>query len=206
MLKLLALLLLSSSALAQNCTTLQYTGAPFTSVTTTGPATTANTVVSPLTGMVILSTPLPANGTTQVTPVWWDFSAEYVALNSADSQELIPTFIFTTVNGVVTGWSVSVGYEINDADELTVSVSSSQQGDSVTMAQSNVLPPPNLGAYTSITGESFAPGSWACGTNFNTALVHASAPPEAPPVTPAPVTPTTLATKVQPNVRLWGDF
>src|SRR5271170_5052337 len=110
--KYLLLLCLCSTAHAQ-CTTLLYTGAPFTTVTTTGENISA--VSSPLTGYVTLSAPLPANGVTTTPGVNnWDFTSASVGNDLVLTNGNLSfmgdsvSFSFTTVNGVVTNWAMSL--------------------------------------------------------------------------------------------------
>jgi hypothetical protein len=190
--RLLFLLALSLPqwTLAQTCTSWAYVGAPFTSVSTTGPNSTP--VSSPLMGFVTLAAPLPANGTTVVSPTDWDFSAEWVYLNfaSQDTFDTPAAFSFTTQNGVIVGWTVSVNYNNGGGvDSFNIAATSTINGDSV---EADYFDADSGVAASTITGSSSAPGTWTCQTVFTAdfPVVAKSAPP------PATITPIVAAAVV----------
>jgi hypothetical protein len=211
MLKLLALLLLSSSALAQNCTTLLYTGAPFTMVSTSGPNTTA--VSSPVNGNIVLAAALPANGTSTFAQppsqpntlpsgvLSWDFSNESRYLSSSGGGGDIynlASFSFTTVNGVIVSWTFTISTDNHFAasgDDIET-VTSNVNGD--TVAETYQYPAGGV-EPSSITGSSTSPGIWVCQQTFTAAYPVAQPAPPAP----APAAPTTTPLRAQPKVRLW---
>lgn len=162
----------TSTNTSAQCTRFLYTGAPFTLVTATGSATADGLSVSaPVTGFVQLVAPLPLNGTTTFAPpnaitpppgvLTWDFSSESIGPGTENS----PTFTFTTTNGVIVAWSFTIPFVLNaDATLSTVTVTSSENGDSVTSTIEGPIYP-----YGSLTGSSSSPGSWACQMTFTAA-------------------------------------
>jgi hypothetical protein len=161
------------------CTKFLYTGAPFTLVTTvTGP--NSPSVTSPVTGSVTLVNPLPANGTTTFAPTLaipsvlagvasWDFSSQYAPINSTDAGGApwdLPTFTFTTSNGVIVSWMFTVPYfvEPDAGDSFRLSITGTVNGDTVTADRREEIFPP-LGE-SSITGSSSSPGTWTCQVTF----------------------------------------
>ena len=152
----IALILLSGAAHAQNCTTLVYIGKPITILEAEGPTPLP---VSLLIGTVTLSVPLPANGTTHVTPAAWDFSAEDPSLNSVDfvsTTEPATVFWFETKNGAIVAWDVELHY---DAQPMHILVSSN--------TLDNIDKHLNAGGdsyipSSSISSGSTQPGTWYC--------------------------------------------
>ena len=156
-----ALLMLCGVVHAQ-CTTWVYTGAPFSLLTTTGPN---DSQIVPLTGTITLSAPLD-DGTSTVTPVSWDFTSEDSDLSSSgpynpDVSGPNSRFTFTTTNGEITAWNVLVVYNNGPGtvDHYSVSASTSQTGDSVSILATHVE---SATGPTSITGTSTVPGTWTC--------------------------------------------
>jgi hypothetical protein len=88
--------------------TLEYTGQPMQlTLSQYAPATYGKLV----TGTIILAQPLALNGTQEVVPLSWSFSGDMTIpfANTAvvgSSFPAPPLFSFTTVNGVITAWSI----------------------------------------------------------------------------------------------------
>jgi hypothetical protein len=146
---LLALLFLCTAAQAQQ-TTYVYTGQPMGS--------------NIATGTVVLAQPLPANGTSVVTPVSYSFTGNLgVNTQDADPIETYPSlvFSFTTVNGVITAWDIELSL---GTGQTTASISVTSAGDSYllqslsggdcTAGHGCILPPPIVASNTT-------PGTWS---------------------------------------------
>jgi hypothetical protein len=162
------------------CLTYLYMGAPFTSMSVTGPAAYAAPVSSPLFGSVTLVAPLPANGTVTLISenfttgnlgpgnspgvTSWDFSSE--SPNSQypnpNGQGLVDaSFSFTTSNSVIVKWNMSVASSPDEGVILyNVIATSTTNGDSV----SSEINDPTVAqpATTTIVGTSTSPGTWVC--------------------------------------------
>ena len=169
---------LSGTAYAQQCLTLVYTGAPLT-VTSTGNG--PPTLPSAITGVIMLSTGLPANGTTTATLSAFDFSTVYqniVTMNIYPNgyDGVPPTFTFTTVNGVITSWNAALTYTYGYYDKstdntYTLDFTLSPQGDSIT-AFMNVV---GNGTSGTTTGTNSTAGAWRCATSIAAELATANA-------------------------------
>jgi hypothetical protein len=163
-LKLLLALTLSAPVAAQQCTTLVYTGAPFTSLTST--PNSYIEISSPIAGTITLAVPLAMNGTAQaVTPTLW-------ALNNGaygDSHLPGPTaesFVFTTVNGVITDWKItfSEGFPRSGYEHYYISATIAPAGDSLSASGTGECCGPNDPGPASFTGSNASAGKWACQT------------------------------------------
>jgi hypothetical protein len=153
----LALLFAGAAQAQSNCTTLLYTGQLLTSL-----AVAANypyPMASPITGTVVLTEPLPLNATDLSVDALWSYSIEgFTSLGNRYRNAVK----FTTVNGVITDWDISLygqdGFATLDSPFYTAFVSTSA-GDSVSVAlivnQVIENPPVFLGSNTTR-------GSWAC--------------------------------------------
>lgn len=163
------LLFLASSVIAQpQCTNLIYTGAPFTSLVTSG--SNAQPLV-PLSGTVILDTALPANAQNLATsPTNWQFNSESPNLNFQYSYELfgsigqpMPVFYFTTDSkGNITKWSFTVQWYTMSTPEMNMSAMSAVTGDTIEFGLSQPSPVPPQTQTSGIIGSSSSPGSWTC--------------------------------------------
>jgi hypothetical protein len=154
-------LLLAQMAQAQsNCTTLLYTGAPLTSL-----AVVANypyyPMGNPIVGKIVLNEPLPLNATDlSVAVSSWSYNI--LGFTPGLGLEYRNAIKFTTVNGVITDWDISlyaqVGFLTEDSPYYSDFVSSSA-GDSVSVSLITLqvldTPPVFLGSNTTR-------GSWAC--------------------------------------------
>jgi hypothetical protein len=153
----LGLLFIASSVIAQpQCTDLIYTGAPYSSLVTTGPNATA---LAALAGTVTLSAPLPPNAQNlAVTPVAWDFTVENPAI--PDVLWTTPsTFVFSTdAKGNITNWSLNLTWgEAGGTPSFNMTVTSALAGDYVQFYQSGAV-----GPFSSITGTNATAGTWTC--------------------------------------------
>jgi hypothetical protein len=166
------------------CTKFLYTGSPFTLVTTTG--FNVQSVTSPVTGSITLVSPLPANGTTTFAPTQiipsvlagvasWDFSSQLAAINSTDAGGApwnLPTFTFTTVNGVIASWTFTVPFLYHFAadSDSTVSITGTANGDTVEAHYQFAEGAPPFNEPSSVTGSSSTPGNWTCQMTFTTSF------------------------------------
>jgi hypothetical protein len=167
----LSFVFLASSAIGQpNCTTLIYTGAPFTSLVTAG--SNAQPLV-PLAGTITLSAALPPNAANlAVSPTAWQFYTESPNLNSQYVYELsitypvgapMPVFYFTTdAKGNITKWNFIVQWFTTSTPEMNMSATSSASGDTIDFNLSQPSPVPPQTQTSSITGTSTSPGVWTC--------------------------------------------
>jgi hypothetical protein len=178
---------LSQSAVAQQqCTTLQYTGAPFATIT----ASAGNTlpIVSPVVGTVILSEPLPANAVNlAVVPMSWDFSLENSGLTSANAYcgdaPQCSTFTFSTnAQGNITNWNVQAGWTVPNFSHAQFTFSSDNAGDTVSSLLNNLNGPGSPTEPMTITGLSAQAGAWTCLTSYTAS--YTAPPPPPPPVDP----------------------
>jgi hypothetical protein len=166
-----------------DCITYLYTGTPFTSVSVTGPAAYGAPVTSPLSGSVTLNASLPANGTvtfsgnTSNPPATlspdiysWDFSSEGPGLKLPEGSDVQYSFSFTTSNGVIVKWNMSLRSDDGPGDSTTniVMATSTQNGDVVTTREFQPGTPQE--AETDVTGISTAPGTWTCQIILNQAF------------------------------------
>jgi hypothetical protein len=188
-LSLALLLLFAPLAGAQQCTQLTYVGAPFSSVVATasnGAANNGQPVYSPLTGMVTLSTPLPANASNlTVTPASWSFTepAAYTPFLVSGGWMTQPfnhaTFIFSTdANGNITAWSIGIYYNGGSGPAYTSTVASSQAGDTVEVQMNTEGP---LGQVVT-TGSSSSAGTWTCPAGMSSAYTAPADPPAVDPL------------------------
>jgi hypothetical protein len=162
-------LLLASVAHAQqivSCTTLVYQGAPMT-VTSAPAGAPIQTPAPPLTGIMMQGTDTPlafdfsytnqyliyANGMGQPGNWPYNFAAEPV------------NFTFTTnaADTLVTDWNVS--YEWTNESPNTVSVVSTQAGDTVTVNDESLAQQYGSGTVVS---SNITPGTWECLSDFIT--------------------------------------
>jgi hypothetical protein len=132
-LRLLVALTVAAPIAATAQVTYDYEGATFTNQTVVG--TSAFTAIAALDGDVILSAPLAQNGTTNVVPLYWGFNAANGNLSSTWASEAEPevsssSFSFTTVNGVITAWSMNMISGGGPGSNADWSVTSSASGDS----------------------------------------------------------------------------
>lgn len=171
-----ALLAAAQGASAGKCVQLTYLGAPFSSVIATagnGAANNSNPIYSPLTGLVTLSTPLPANAVNlAVIPAFWTFTepAAYVPFLVSDGYMNAPwnhaTFIFSTDSkGNITDWNIQIFDTIESGPAFTSTVSSSPAGDTAEVRENFITSP--LGSVTT-TGSSSRAGRWTCPAAIST--------------------------------------
>jgi hypothetical protein len=195
------LIIAAAMAFAHNahaqCLTYLYTGAPFTLVTTAGTSNgigvDIGSVVSPLTGSVTLAAPLPANGVTTAVSNW-NFAEPfmYPLTNQGIGFYATASFTFTTSNGVITNWSVSMDYTQGPAtaDRDEIIISSTVNGDTVTV---NMADPTDGIAPGTIQGSSASPGAWVCQTTYTAAMAPAAPAPTPPPPVATPSNTDTVA-------------
>lgn len=115
-------------------------------------------------GDVVLSQALPANGTESVTPS--SFSLAYAWLNDGKGtfqSVAAPTFQFTTVNGAITAWDVSLNLaELGTNTPTYLNFNLSNQGDSYVSQTigAGCMPTPWQANPCPTLTVSSAPGSW----------------------------------------------
>src|SRR5277367_390691 len=183
--KYLLLLCLCSTAHAQ-CTTLQYTGAPFTTLAASSnePMGADIPVYSPITGSLTLTAPLAATANQSVVPTAWAFTAPWFNINNGlESTLSVPIFNFTTVNGAITEWSISYSYNGpggSEGSSIQFSYTLSSTGDSVDLSTRFVCA--SLQCITgtttfSLSGSSALAGTWGCTAMAPVAPAKASTVP-----------------------------
>jgi hypothetical protein len=147
------------AAHAQQCTTLIYTGAPFSNMVMSAQAFIGVSV--PIAGTVTLAEPLPTNAVNQsVTPTDWQFNNEA----TAGMYVITQSFIFTTVSGVITDWSVAFTRSSPATGFATYNISATltPAKDSLSITQNGGCFGPNCPDSSSFTGSSTYAGTWAC--------------------------------------------
>jgi len=165
-LRLVAALTIAAPFTATAQATYDYTGAAFTNQTVVG--TSEFTAIAALDGQIILNTPLPQNGTTtNASLIYWGFNAAGGNLNLPYEVEAEPevsssSFSFTTVNGVITAWSMNMISGGGPGSYADWSVTSTNAGDSYLYTNETFC---GQGDCASITEKSTVAGTWTAVAN-----------------------------------------
>lgn len=127
----------------------QYTGAPLNPL---------GSYVPIITGTVTLAEQLGPNGTQVVAPVSAAFTGNLVIATDNESFNVGSSFSFTTVNGVITAWSViTQGYSGSAVATTTVSSEGDSYDINVYATDCQFVPQKCSDTFTSNT----IPGTWA---------------------------------------------
>jgi hypothetical protein len=195
-----ALVLIAGAAFGQQ-TTLTYSGAPMTGTLVGASSSADYTIIS---GTVVLSAPLAANQANQtVTPVSFSFNGDAKLSSQYVSYPAAAVFEFTTVNGVITDWTVMFDFSM---DSTTETIALMAAGDNYSyLNQAPSCPPPGNNPcpnWTNWTASNSARGTWSVGGVVMSAAdppaacaaPPAATPPPAQPVAPAPAVAATTPT------------
>jgi hypothetical protein len=177
-LSFLTLALIFASVAAQGQTeTLSYQGSPFAFVDNQGslnPPPPGNPFAPPvpvaalddsITGSLVLSNPLIANGNEAVIPVSYEFSLGSSLLLTSDTHSPYynfggSAFSFTMANGAITGFDFAAGWHIGGPGGRSLSVSGGSGGDQYEAAL-NTCGSGNASQNCWSRASSLIPGTWS---------------------------------------------
>jgi hypothetical protein len=158
----LTLLILPVLASAQQ-TTYTFSGSGLSTPCACGASNVGPPVGSTLAGSVTLANPLPYSGTVTVTPTAFSFNSNLGMLQSSflatvgevgyPDEYMSTSFVFTTTDGQITGWTIS----------LTAGVDQLTEGATITDAIDfyQMIQPYNCSAQTCYAiAASGGPGTW----------------------------------------------